>query len=72
MKTKYDWSNVPTWVKFIATDSNGIAYGYEGRVKPYIILDGMFVGGNYVSLNTVVSFDDWRDSLEERPNENWL
>lgn len=70
MKTKYDWSDVPTWVKFIATDSNGNAYGYEERVKPYIILDDMFVGGKYVNLNTVISFDDWRDSLEERPNEN--
>ena len=70
MKTKYDWSDVPTWVKFIATDANGNTYGYEEKIKPYIILDDMFVGGNYVSLNTVVSFDDWRDSLEERPNEN--
>ena len=33
MKTKYDWSNVPKWVKFIATDSTGNTYGYEGKIK---------------------------------------
>ena len=49
MKTKYDWSDVPTWVKFIATDSTGNTYGYEGWIKPYIILDYMFVGGMVVS-----------------------
>ena len=72
MKTKYDWSNVPKWVKFIATDSNEITYGYEEKIKPYIILDDMFVGGRYVSLDMNVPFDNWRESLEERPNENWL
>ena len=70
MKTKYDWSNVPKWVKFIATDSNGNTNGYEERIKPYIILDDMFVGGRYVSLDVNTLFDDWRESLEERPNEN--
>ena len=70
MKTKYNWSEVPSWVKFIATDSTGNVYGYEGEFKPYIILDSMFVGGNYVNLNMTISFDDWKDSLEERPNEN--
>lgn len=70
MKTKYDWSNVPIWVKYIATDSNGNTNGYEEGIKPYIILDEIFVGGWYVSLNMNTSFDDWRESLEERPNEN--
>ena len=70
MKTKYDWSDVPTWVKFITTDSTGNTYGYEGGIKPYIILDYMFVGGRCVSLDVNTLFDDWRESLEERPNEN--
>ena len=70
MKTKYDWSNVPKWVKFIATDSTGNTYGYEEKIKPYIILDDMFVGGRYMSLDMNAPFDNWRESLEERPNEN--
>ena len=30
----------------------------------------MFVGGRYVSLDVNASFDDWRESLDERQNEN--
>ena len=44
----YDWKDVPKWVKFVATDSNEVVYGYEN--KPYVILDQMFVGGNYIKL----------------------
>ena len=63
---KYDWKNVPKWVNFIATDPNGIAYGYEKR--PYIILNSMFVGGNYVNIGSSSCNVYWKNSVEERPN----
>lgn len=66
MKTKYDWSNVPDEINWIATDSDGHAFGYAE--KPYN-------GGSYwYALNPKhikQSFNgNWQDSLEECQNEN--
>lgn len=63
--SEYDWSNVPKEVKWIATDSDGYAFGY--KEKPYI-------GGSYwYALNPKhikqQYLGNWKDSLEERPNE---
>lgn len=63
--SKYDWSNVPKEINWIATDSDGYAFGYEE--KPYN-------GGYYwYALNPKhikqQYHGNWQDSLEERPNE---
>ena len=63
----YDWKDVPKWVKFVATDLNEVVYGYEN--KPYVILDKMFVGGNYIKLKLKpCEIYHWKDSIEERPS----
>ena len=35
--SKYDWSNVPKEVKFIATDKDGVANGFTKEPKPCIV-----------------------------------
>lgn len=71
MKTKYDWSNVPDDVKWIATEQNGYAHGWSG--KPSILF-----GDHWNSSECIVTMfyirasenpfrGKWQDSLEERP-----
>lgn len=71
--TKYDWSGVPSIVKFIATDEDGIVVGYTGKPKIYGDSNMWLCGecGDSVRvMNTVLSHQgNWQDSLEERPNE---
>ena len=69
--SKYDWSNVPTEVNWIATDANGRKYGYID--DPEI----MEFANCWHSFETsfplgYMGFDTngcavWQDSLEERP-----
>lgn len=60
---KYDWSNVPDNVQWIATDSNGAVFGYVE--KPYnggfywYALNPKYINQQYQG--------NWRESLEERP-----
>lgn len=69
--SKYDWSNVPKEVKWIATDSDG--YAWHWHTKPEIDDNEWITGKSYVG--DFISVDDnpfkgnWQDSLEERPNE---
>ena len=61
--SKYDWSNVPKEVNWIATDSDGYAYGY---------IDKPYNGGQYwYALKPIYIKQkcegNWQDSLEERP-----
>lgn len=72
MKTKYDWSNVPKEVKWIATDSNKNVFGYYE--KPVFKEFGCFMHSGeyfyYPHTNWMMPFKgDWQDSLEERPND---
>ena len=71
MKTKYDWSNVPDEVTWIATDSNGIVFGYDvapvamdfGKLMAY---DSLFL--YYPHTGWMQPFKgNWRESLEQRP-----
>lgn len=69
--TKYDWSNVPSRIKFIATDKNGIKSYFE--LKPEIFLEGWIdeTEDGYFSINQDSEFKgNWQDSLEERPHDN--
>lgn len=68
MKTKYDWSNVPKEVKWIATDSD--------RFKCYFTLKPEFMPMWWEKKDDYYKCippeknefkGDWKDSLEERP-----
>lgn len=71
---KYDWSNVPKEVRFIATDKDGVANGFTTEPKPCDEYE-MWLTDNedYIGLSTeyldVFDKNNWLDSLEERPNE---
>lgn len=76
MKTKYDWSNVPKNVKWIATDKDGWAWGWVKRPIPkdddeWSTETG--IGGIhyefYIKPENNPFKGNWQDSLEERPNE---
>ena len=64
---------MPTIVKFIATDEGGVVVGYTGKPKIYSDSNMWLCGecGDSARvMNTVIFHQgDWRDSLEERPNE---
>ena len=76
MKTKYDWYNVPKAVKWIATDADGWAWGWNDVVFPkgddetWNSLSGRGVLVNYFYLKPEMNpfKGNWQDSLEERPN----
>ena len=67
--SKYDWTNVPNEVEWIATDSNGVwcEYTHEPKLSRY----GWSVdlGEHIFEIHQGGSpfKGDWRDSLEERP-----
>lgn len=73
MKTKYDWSAVPSQYNWLATNSNGFAIAHE--TKPILIdgfSDSWFMGGNYSVIHFPVKNPfkgNWKDSLEERPSD---
>lgn len=67
--SKYDWSNVPKEVKWIARDDDGWVCHFSK--KPRLIhgqwLDNTKQG--YLNTYSTNEFKGWQDSLEERPNE---
>lgn len=70
MNTKYDWSNVPKEVNWIAMDCDEWVYGY-GK-KPECGNDGFF-GLSYTGFLLPPCehkfLGNWRESLEERPHD---
>ena len=72
--SKYNWSKVPKNISSIATDSNGRVLGYD-VIDPYLSSNkdgskGSYVRSYYWLLKSQKPYGgDWRDSLEERPNE---
>lgn len=72
--TKYDWSNVPKEVKWIATDVDGITSGWKEKPK-YKQIYGTWDRSDWSKANLgfikVLAFrGNWQDSLEERPHDN--
>lgn len=69
--SKYDWSNIPKEVKWIATDANG--YAWHWYTKPEIEGDEWntveSLVGNFIDKEDNPYKGNWQDSLEERPNE---
>jgi hypothetical protein len=66
MKSKYDWINVPNWVNWIATDSDGEVCGFEEMPISYD--DYMWYGRKHIYLSFVRPVDNWKESLEKRPS----
>ena len=73
MKTKYDWSNVPKEVQWIATDDDGVMNGFDE--KPIIGENGLWTTKDY-DYERIFELDqawcshlrrNWMESLEERP-----
>lgn len=71
MNTKYDWSSVPSEVKWISTDLSGLTVGFYNEP---IICDVMNIWRvtpiwDYIYINDQVFNGNWQDSLEERPHD---
>lgn len=65
---KYDWSNVPKEVRFIATDiQTNTAQGHEKT--PVAGFDTWRSSSRIWWLHLEGFKGNWLDSLEERPNE---
>lgn len=70
-KTKYDWSQAPDWVQWIATDKNGIVFGFTHA--PIVNYELNFwecvnVDEEYDNLKSVKPYiGDWMFSSEKRP-----
>lgn len=65
MKTKYDWSVVPSWVNWIAMDSTFEIFGFED--VPIAFDDYSWCSNVFVELDLHTPNCNWKDSLEERP-----
>ncbi|NUG21183.1 hypothetical protein [Acinetobacter lactucae] len=70
--SKYDWSNVDSRLSFLATDCDGLVYGFTHKPK---LTDWGFAPTNGFSkqvYGVCCGFGfgrEWRESLEERPKE---
>ncbi|WP_343514338.1 hypothetical protein [Acinetobacter baumannii] len=68
MGTKYDWSNVPADVNWVAKDHDGRFYGFDHQPKPWALgflrQDGFKRSLYFPTVNI-----SWQDSLEQRPVE---
>lgn len=68
--SKYDWTDVPKEVNWIATDSNGVVFGYSSMPEEKEF-------GKFMHTSDFLYFPyngwmpayqgSWRESLEERP-----
>lgn len=69
MKTKYDWSEAPEEVQFIAQDSNGDIFGFD--VPPVPMSYGKWLPANeylhFFGNKPRKTISDWGLSLEQRP-----
>ena len=71
MKTKYDWSNVPSEVKWIATDADGVINGFN--TEPKVVAEyEMWIAEEHLYFTIgggISNCLNWQDSLEERPHD---
>lgn len=67
--SKYDWSNVPKEVNWIATDSDGWMSMHVLKPEPILNINWIDSSANGYLETTEGSpfYGDWKDSLEERP-----
>ncbi len=65
---KYDWSQVPQEVKFIATEPGDFEIWF--LTKPNAGTGFGWFGGDEHSTHSPSSYSgDWKESLEQRPEE---
>ena len=73
--SKSDWANVPKETMYIATDADGYAHGWSGEQPKYYDDELSWLGGkSKVTMFMLEPQDnpikgDWRNSLEQRPQE---
>ena len=68
---KYNWSNVPDNIKYIATSEDGFAFGYESKPISGYLHSGFWYGGGEPKLvlwsdENQFNSSNWRYSLEGR------
>lgn len=71
--SKYDWSGVPSEVKWIATDKDGNSWGHIVSTVQ-MMKDGMWYStineSSYcIHIGLNIFQGNWQDSLEERPHD---
>lgn len=64
MKTKYDWSGVPSWVSAICVTPSGVQVITD--TNPTKTKDGWLLSRGTISVPKTFE-GSWQDSLEERP-----
>ncbi|KNY37029.1 hypothetical protein RP89_19645 [Acinetobacter baumannii] len=70
-QNKYDWALIPEHVNFMATDEDGMAYGW--LVEPHIVGNAWRNQSHLSAFFTLTRRQnpfrgDWKDSLEKRPD----
>lgn len=69
--TRYDWTQAPEWVNYIATDYDGTVCGFTNTPSIAISSTSGYwgSGGSYTTLShgATCACEDWRNSLEARP-----
>ena len=68
MKTKYDWRNIPDWAQYVAVDSYNQKMAFER--EPYLHIGGFWATytGESCIIENVGSCENWKESLEKRPD----
>ena len=71
IERKYNWSNVPENIKWIATNESGVAFGYESEPISGYLHRGFWYGGGESSFllwayENQFNSSNWRYSLEGR------
>lgn len=68
---KYNWTGVPRWVNWIATDESGFAWGHEFEpIQGHLHRGFWYLGGEveFIFWPRENPFKgEWRESLEQRP-----
>lgn len=72
MNTKYDWSNVPDDVQWVATDLDGVINGFYEKPNPNhqhnMWFERLDCTGRAICLGGGHNIcAEWHDSLEQRP-----
>ena len=72
MKTRYNWDEFPEWANYASTDANGSLFVWSHKPKMGYEYPGWrFAIGNFWFIKKLDADDNWRNSLEQRPqNQN--
>lgn len=64
---KPDWKDAPWWATFLAQDANGDWYWYQYEPEAGGCVPGKWGVTSGQVLRNLVTFSDWAETLEERP-----